>query len=336
MFIPIAFLMSSGCNIELLSQENKLIPTRRTPAEWEPQEAIWLQWPSGWEGPQVAKAFSDIVTTIAEYEHVHILVKSETLETNATAALEHIDQDHLSIHRIPFNSSWIRDNGPRYVDLDGQLTAQNWNFNGWNLPNVPFEKDNNVPIEIAEMLEIPLEHVDLVHERGDLEVNGTDTALVSWSVLSDRNPHQSKESITNTIKSAHGVSSVVYIEGYDPEDLTLGHVDGIARFVSEDTVVVGQDGSLHLDSAAEQIATQRPDLTVVRLASERAPLFMNWLVGNGFVLVGDSQNDTENAIARELLELYFPERNIHFVNVDGLWENGGGVHCVTNDQPLLD
>ena len=24
---------------------------------------------------------------------------------------------------------------------------------------------------------------------------------------------------------------------------------------------------------------------------------------------------------------------LRFVNVDALWANGGGIHCVTNDQP---
>ena len=32
------------------SQANEVIDkTKRVPAEWEPQEAIWIQWPGYWE-----------------------------------------------------------------------------------------------------------------------------------------------------------------------------------------------------------------------------------------------------------------------------------------------
>ena len=48
--------------------------TRRMPAEWEPQAAVWLQWPQAWEGQAVASAFVDIIEVIAEYEQVELIV----------------------------------------------------------------------------------------------------------------------------------------------------------------------------------------------------------------------------------------------------------------------
>ena len=51
----------------------------------------------------------------------------------------------------------------------------------------------------------------------------------------DRNPDMSKADITAQLKDATGAHSVIYVEGHDPLDITLGHVDGMARFVSEDT-----------------------------------------------------------------------------------------------------
>jgi agmatine deiminase len=38
-------------------------------------------------------------------------------------------------------------------------------------------------------------------------------------------------------------------------------------------------------------------------------------------------------MATDVLEETFPGREVRFVNVDALWQNGGGIHCVTNDQP---
>jgi len=311
--------------------------TRRMPAEWEPQEAVWMQWPAEWEGRRVADSFVSIIEVVAEYEDVHLLVPDSWEHDRAASKLSHVSADRLTIHVVPTNSSWMRDNGPRYVEVDGELVIQNWEFDGWGGawgPASLYVDDNVVPDVVAEMLDLPLEQVPVVHERGDLEVNGTDTAMVNWSVVSHRNPGHSKEALTEAFQQALGVDSVIWAEGFDPLDGTRGHIDGMARFVAEDTILVGDDGSKLMDDVAAQIQAQRPDLVVDRLVSDNAAQFLNFLVGNGFVLVADSGSQSENSVAEAVLQDYFPGRDIRFANVDALWNNGGGIHCVTNDQPV--
>lgn len=310
--------------------------TRRMPAEWEPQAAVWLQWPQAYEGVQVERAFINIATTLSEYEDVHLVVNTATLQDRATAALVDADMSRVTFHVWKNDNSWMRDNGPRYLEVDDELVIQNWEFDAWGGGfgvNVPYAADNVIPDTVADYLGLQVEQVAIVHERGDLEVNGLDTAIVSWSVLSHRNPQMPKSEMTSGLQQALGVTSVLYIEGFDPLDGTRGHVDGMVRFVAEDTVLVGQDGTRLMDDVAEQIAEQRPDLTIERLVSPDAALFMNFLVGDGYVLVGQSSDEGENATATDVLEETFPGREIRFVNVDALWRNGGGIHCVTNDQP---
>ncbi len=311
--------------------------TRRMPAEWEPRAAVWLQWPQAYEGQAVETAFVNIVTTLSEYEDVHLVMNTAPLQTRAEGKLVNADMSRITFHVWRNDNSWMRDNGPRYLEVDGDLVIQNWEFDAWGGgfgANIPYANDNAIPDTVAEYLDLPLEQVAIVHERGDLEVNGLDTAIVSWSVLSHRNPQMSQTEMTSGLQQALGVDSVIYIEGFDPFDGTRGHVDGMVRFVSEDTVLVGQDGGRLMDDVAEQIAEQRPDLNIERLVLADAALFMNFLVGDGYVLVGDSQDSTQNATAQAALEDYFPGREVRFVNVDALWQNGGGIHCVTNDQPL--
>ncbi len=311
---------------------------RRMPAEWEPQAAIWLQWPQPWEGSQVEEAFVDIIEVVTEYEQVHLVVNDESDRERALAALAGADASRLELHVIPIDSSWMRDNGPRYVEVDGELVIQNWEFDGWGAAwdeASYFTNDNTAPNAVAELLGLPLEHVSMIHERGDLEVNGVDTAMVNWSVVSHRNPGYTREELTEVFQEALGVSSVIWAEGFDPLDGTRGHIDGMARFVAEDTVLVGRDGSQLMEQIAAQIAEQRPDLRIERLVADEAALFMNFLVGNGFVLVGTSTDDEQDAEARRVLGRIFPGRDIRFVNVDALWANGGGIHCVTNDQPTI-
>lgn len=305
---------------------------RRMPAEWEPQAAVWLQWPHAYEGAQVERAFANIARNIADFEDVHLVVTDATMQARAEQVLDGVP---VTFHVWATDSSWMRDNGPRYLEVDGQLVVQNWGFDAWGggFGPVPYDNDTVIPDRVAAELDLPLEQVALVHERGDLEVNGSDTAIVSWSVLSHRNPNLGRDEMTAALQQALGVESVVYTEGFDRWDGTRGHVDGMLRFVSHDTVLIGQDGSALLDDVADQIAAQRPDLTLVRLESEHATLFMNYLVGDGFVLFGDSGDDAENAKAAQALAAFFPDRQARFVNVDALWANGGGIHCVTNDQP---
>ncbi len=310
---------------------------RRMPAEWEPQAAVWLQWPQPWEGQQVRAAFVDIIEVITEYEDVRLVVNDEGDQQRAVAALGGANASRLHLHVIPTDSSWMRDNGPRYVEVDGQMVLQNWEFDGWGSAwgGTQFARDNAVPEAVADILDLPVEQVSMIHERGDLEVNGVDTAMVNWSVVSHRNPTESREDLTALFQEALGVDSVIWVEGFDPLDGTRGHVDGLARFVAEDTVLVGDDGSQLMDQIAAQIAQQRPDLTVDRLEAQDAALLLNFLVGNGFVLVGTSEDDGQDDEARRVLGGHFPGRDIHFVNVDALWANGGGIHCVTNDQPVI-
>lgn len=45
---------------------------------------------------------------------------------------------------------------------------------------------------------------------------------------------------------------------------------------------------------------------------------------------GDIQADT--TASKIIAELY-PKREIVQLNVDNIYENGGGIHCVTNQQP---
>ncbi len=309
---------------------------RRTPAEWEPQEAVWLQWPQAWEGEAPQRVFVDIVRVVAQYDAVRLLAADAETQRRGEAALAGVEGD-IRWDVVPVSASWMRDNGPRYVLNEGVMTLQNWAFDAYNdgREYEEYADDNENPDRLAEMLGMPLEQVDLVHERGDLEVNGTDTAMVNWSVVSHRNPGVSRAQATAVFSEALGVSRVIYIEGFFQEDGTRGHTDGLARFISEDTVVVADDGSALLDRIAGQIREQAPDLQIERLLMEGTDPVLNWLVGDGYVLTGSTGDAAADEEVAGDLRRYFPGRDIHFVDVDAIWANGGGVHCVTNDQPAL-
>ena len=59
---------------------------RRVPAEWEPQEAIWLQWPGEWE-KIYEEAFATLSCIIIQYEKLHVLYQSPRVLREARTAL---------------------------------------------------------------------------------------------------------------------------------------------------------------------------------------------------------------------------------------------------------
>ncbi len=333
----------------------------RVPAEWEPQEAVWLQWPGSYE-KIYEPSYAKMTNVIVQYEKLHILYDSNSIRNEARNAITSAggNPDHSNIiwHSIGNDNAWMRDNGPTYVVQDGAMRIQNWEFDAWGGGfgnNIPYSKDNTVPIAVGAYLNMPVDKVDIVHERGNLEFNGRDTVILNWSTIGDpnRNPNYTKAQATTDMKKYFGVTNVVMVEGIPTGDLTKGHIDGIARFIDADTVVVpdctsaskcqpndGVDDKVYDDAAATIAAA---GFTVIREPLEGIASYnggktfdidyMNWIVGNGFVIAVGFDNAVTDAAAKARIEGYFPGRDVHIIEMLASWDSGGGAHCHTNDQP---
>ena len=332
--------------------------TKRVPAEWEPQEAIWLQWPGPYEKAHEA-AFAAMANIIAGYQTLHILYASPAIAASARAAIAQAggdpDRPAMRWHAIASDSAWMRDNGPVYVIEDGRVRVQNWRFDAWGGAfgaDIPYRLDDRVPAEVARVAGLALDEIDIVHERGNLEFNGAGALILNWSVIGDprRNPGYTRERAEADLKRHFGLEQVVFIEGVPEGDRTNGHIDGIARFIDPETVVVadcrgrarcrGGASDAVFDAAAGAIAAagftviRDPVAATVRYRGHSYDTnYMNWLVGNGFVIAVGFGHAEADAAARARLAGYFPGRDVHIVEMLSSWAAGGGVHCHTNDQP---
>ena len=335
--------------------------TKRVPAEWEPQEAIWMQWPGHWE-KDYEIAFAKITDIVSRYEKIHILYHSDQIYSDAKKALRDIEVDptnkNIHWHEVPNDNAWMRDNGPVYVLNNNELRIQNWNFDAWGGAfgsDIPFKLDNAVPDKVGRILDMPVDHIDIVHERGNLEFNGSDTVILNWSTIGDpnRNKNYNKQQAERDLKEHFGVTNVIFIEGIPDGDLTKGHIDGIARFIGSKTVVVVQctiqslcqpdsKGAEIYDNAANII--EDAGFNVIREPIEGFVKYnnqifdtnyMNWLVGNGFVIVPGFGNQATDKPAKSRIESYFPNREVYLIEMLSSWAAGGGVHCHTNDQPAF-
>lgn len=343
-------------------------PTRRVPAEWEPQEALWLQWPRPYERAY-EPALAQVVATVLQHEDVHVLFHNAITRQRARTAL----RDHggltdadlagqpnaqgfaLTWHDIDYDNAWMRDNGPVWVEEDGALRIQDWGFDAWGdaFGAIPHADDDAVPRVMGARLGVPVDTVDLVHERGNLEVDGQGTVLANRTVILDpeRNPGLTEARAREALETLLGAEQVVFVEGVPTGDLTRGHIDGIARFLPSGEVVVADcsptsacqpgdaDDALY-DAAADAI--EAAGLPVIRWPFAASVTheghtfdtdYMNWLVGNGFVVTVGFDHPEADAAARAQLEAWFPGRAVYVIEMLDSWVAGGGVHCHTNDQP---
>jgi agmatine deiminase len=336
-----------------------LSPIRRVPAEWEPQETLWLQWPGRWE-KDYEPAYAEITNVVVQYQPVKILHDSNQIKNQArdaiTAAGGNPDHPNITYLAIPNENAWMRDNGPVYVVQDGAMRIQDWDFDAWGgaFGAFPYADDDDVPIVVGAQLVMPVDTVSVVHERGNLEFNGVDTVILNWNVLGNPNRgngYANKAAAEVDLKSWFGVTKVVWADGPITGDLTAGHIDGIARFIDADTAVVanctsnghcqpgGADDQVYDATAAKLVAA---GFEVLRMDFEAAISYagqtfdadyMNWAVGNGWVILVGFDNPSSDNSAKALLETWYPNRDVHVIEMLDSWIAGGGVHCHTNDQP---
>jgi len=319
----------------------------RVPAEWELHEGTWMQWPKGLES-SYRENFSGIINVLQGYEPVNIIVQSASARSQAQTYLTNkgVPLTNITWHIMPYNWAWMRDNGPVWANLGGQSVVQDWVFDGWGEQEPPWDDDDAVPCQVAVIEDVPCEVYDLINERGTLEFNGVDTLITSWVCLSNRNPSVSRAEMETLFEQAFGVTQVVWLLSAPSDDMTGGHVDGISRFIDEDTVVVARYVDQNDPDAPvyEEAATiiQNAGFEVVRLdvpgnvqynGKSMAANYMNWLVANGVVVMCGFDAPAWDNAAKVTIEGYFPERDVFVVDTRELWYWGGGVHCVTNDQP---
>ncbi len=223
----------------------------RMPAEWEPHAATWLSWPrrEGISFPgkgaydKAMPALAKMVHALADSEPVHINVCDAAHETDVKKILTKIGAktSHVTFHHIHINEPWCRDHGPIFVTRkqEPKLLTLDWDYNAWGMKYPPFDDDDYVPTAIAQKLGLPVEYPGMILEGGSIDVNGSGLLLTTRSCLlnQNRNPDLSQAQIEQRLCDWLGVKEILWLgDGIEGDD-TDGHIDDIARFVSEDEIV---------------------------------------------------------------------------------------------------
>jgi len=340
----------------------------RMPAEWEPHAATWLAWPherSDWPGKfaPIPWVYAEVVRHLVTGERVRILVDDAATERRARTTLTRagVDVAGVDFFRMRTDRSWTRDFCPLFVRRhEGDVGLTGWRFNGWaKYPN--HRRDAAVPTALARRLGRPLwtptrpDGRPFVLEGGSIDVDGRGTLLTTEECLLDavqaRNPGVGRAAIEAILGAYLGVRKVLWLVRGIVGDDTHGHVDDVARFVDERTIVAAVEDDPSdanhaplADNLARLAAMTDADgrpYRVVRLpmpapvvfAGQRLPAsYANFYVANRVVLV-PTFNDVRDRDALATLSDVFPGRRIVGIHARDLVLGLGTLHCMTQQEP---
>ena len=341
------------------------------PDESETHEGTWLQWPHQYQYGIAYRNSLDatwvaMTSALATSEKVHIIAYNQTEKDRIIALL---NAQSIALTNVDFkiyktDDVWVRDNGPIYVkDKNGNLVIQDWGFNAWGqktdaqsgLP-IGFANCNIIPSKIATDQGKTLIDINsiMINEGGSIEIDGQGTMMATKSSIlnNNRNPNITKAQAENIFKKYLGVINFIWLDGQAGLELTDQHIDGFARFGNATTIVTMEQNNL-LDYDVKQsdidklYAAKNKNGTVYTFL--KVPLtqnnvvttngtnlgykgsYINYYIANNKVLV-PNYNDPNDAVANAIIQTLYPTRTVVGIDVRNLYENGGMVHCVTQQQ----
>ncbi len=337
------------------------------PPEWAPQSATWLSWPVAdprhWGGNKasvISEKFAEIAAHISKFQKVRINAPKSAIGTITTLCNRaHADLSHIEIYDHPNNDVWCRDHGPIFLKnkTTEEIALVDFEFNAWGGKFSPWDLDDRIPTKIAESLQIQHFEGGMILEGGAIEINGERQLLTTEAVLlnKNRNPHLTKDQIEQKLMANLGIDEILWLENGLEGDDTDGHIDDLARFTNSHTIVT----CVEPDKASpnhktlsqnlkrlENFLTKggRPfDIVPIHLPQAcevpgwRLPIlpasYVNFLLINGAVLVPTFRQPANDEKALGIISEHFPNREIIPVDCLDLVEEGGALHCISQQQP---
>lgn len=327
------------------------------PAEEAPHARTWMCWAStpsvyGRDGGYtraVQEALGRLAAAIAENEPVTMLAAAEH-----RGLARELCGPKVTLLDIPTDDMWARDSGPIFLTAeDGRRAVLDLNFNGWG-GRQRHDIDRKVPSAIAAHLGRPYLRADVVGEGGGIEFDGEGTLILTDScwVNDNRNPGMSQQDIETALKESLGVETVIWLPGVRGQDVTDGHIDGSVRIVRPGLLMTSgypdddSDWGLALAESTRILQRTRDargrsfDIVHVPAALDSRSShpdfftsYANYYVGNGAVYTPQFGDSAADARAIETLGKLYPGRRVVALEVDRIYENGGGIHCVTQQEP---
>jgi agmatine deiminase len=337
------------------------------PAEWEKHSAVWLAWPYDDTTfpnmiPEVEKTYCLILKSLEESEKVNLIV----LPKDKDRIQKMLSDNGNNINNITFFEQdyadvWTRDYSPITILNSKEKTFAfvKWNYDAYGKSNDPYFtdllKDNKVFDNILSDSKNQIFKPGIILEGGAIESNGNGTILTTEQCLlnSNRNLGLSKENNEQYLKDYLGTDNIIWLKDGLINDHTDGHIDEIARFVAPDTIVCAYEDDINdpnhsilnenykiLENAKDKNGN---NFKIIKLPmphmnyddGEKAPVsYANFYIGNSIILMPQF-NDENDKLAKDIIQSLFINHKIIGIDCSKIIYGGGGLHCITMQQPLI-
>ena len=328
------------------------------PAEWAPHARTWMCWPcraEAWGNAEATlrakQVFARVARAISTFEPVVMAVRREDVAEAKLATA-----GKATLFEVPLDDSWARDIGPTFLrGPAGGRGAVQWQFNGWGNKYQSYAKDAELAAHIARAADVRLYEAPLVCEGGAIHTDGEGTLIATEQCLlnPNRNPHLTRGQVEERLVLYTGSRRIVWLGDGFSDGETDGHVDNIACFVAPGRVLVGVPSSKsHPDYLAVKDAIRRLNeardaegraLEVIEIEQPKVVRFdwrgrllqasyVNFYLPNGGVVM-PAFEDSNDEKARAVLADCFPGRDILQIDALDIVQGGGGIHCITQQEP---
>ena len=333
----------------------------RLPAEWEEQEFVQIVFPhkdTDWSGylDEAIDNFVQITLNISKYQKC--LVVSKNLTHIKSLLSKNKNKKNITFVRIESDDTWSRDFGGITIKNGNTSTILDFKFNAWG-KKFPFKLDNQITTKLKlKGLFKGYTHksISFVLEGGAIESDGEGVIMTTSACLlnKNRNKFLTKSSIEKQLILELGAKKILWLNsGALIGDDTDSHIDTLARFVSDDTIVYqscddkNDEHYIELKKMEEELKTftnlkgiaykliPLPWIEAKYFEDERLPAtYANFLIINNAVLV-PTYNDKNDNNALNIFKKLFPKREIIGIDCSTLIKQHGSLHCVTMQYPKV-
>jgi len=326
------------------------------PARFSPHARTFIAWPTDMPyRSDLARSraeYAGTIRAVAEFEPVTVIVHPDDA-AGTRAALEGCD--NLEILEIPINDAWLRDSGWMFVKNEtGEVAMVQFQFNGWGGKHA-CDLDMRVAERLADHYGFRIYHAPFICEGGGISVDGEGTLITTEQVM--RNPNRynglSRKDIERLLHDYLGIKKVIWLGLGLVEDAgTDGHADNNVEYLAPGVVLaqtVSDPSNPNYALCQENLrrlreATDAKGRKVEVIEMEHLPYtdpahgepmpvpYVNAYVINDALITPMLGGKGDEPASAKLAKL-FPGRRIVGVDSTFIALDGGGIGCITQQQP---
>ena len=336
----------------------------RMPAEWEKQKSTWIAWPHNkkdWPNKFdfIPEIFAEIISHISKGQKVNILIENNVLKKRAILILKNfkVNFSNIRFSLCKTDRAWLRDSFPIFVKNKNKKILLNWKFNSW-AKYKNFKKDNSIINKVKKVLKLQsispvFNRRKVVLEGGAIDVNGNGTLITTeeclLSKIQQRNSGFKKHDYEKIFFNYFGIRKIIWLKRGIVGDDTHGHIDDLARFVSENTIFLAYERNKKdvnykilrnnfrilkkLDDFKKLKIIKIPMPKAKYIEGTRVPAsYLNFYIANKVILV-PTFNDKKDKLVLKMFRKHFKSRKVVPIDCSILIWGFGAIHCMTQQEP---